>query len=478
MIPLTTGEIAAIVGGQIHRAEPDALVTGPATVDSRAVEPGGLFVGVAGDRVDGSDFASAAIDGGAALALTARAVDAPCVVVDDPVHALGMLATAIVRRLRETRLIAITGSQGKTSTKDLVHQILQRHGETVATQGNLNNEIGVPLTVTRADERTRFLVVEMGARHIGNIAYLCGIAPPDVGVVTNVGVAHIGEFGSKEAIAQAKGELVEALPADGSAVLNADDEFVTAMRVRTEATVGTFGEAPDADVRLTDLRGTADGEPEFALVHADERADVHLRMLGMHQAVNAAAAASVALSVGIPLAAAADALNAATTASEARLERHELDNGVVLINDAYNANPDSMRAALTTLRTVAESGGGRSIAVLGEMRELGSTAAEEHRRLGRFASECAIDELVLVGAGAAAIADGWQGGPVHRADDADEAVRVVEDLARSRDVVLVKASLTIGLQRVARDLRERARHTSPGPTTSGPNVADERTSSR
>ena len=478
MIPLRTAEIADIVGGSLHRVEPDVFVTGAATVDSRSIQRGGLFVGVVGERVDGNDFAAAAVDAGAAVALTSREVDAPSIIVDDPVQALGLIAAEVVRRLPETTVVALTGSQGKTSTKDFVRQILEQHGTTVATEGNLNNEIGVPITVTQADERTRYLVVEMGARHIGNIAYLCGIAPPAIGLVVNVGVAHIGEFGSKERIARAKGELVEALPAAGHAVLNADDPLVSAMRERTEATVRTFGESASADVRLSDVRTTADGEPEFVLEHGAERDRVRLRMLGMHQAMNAAAAAAVALTVGVSFADVVGGLNAATTASSARLERHELANGVVLINDAYNANPDSMRSALTTLQTVAASRGGRAIAVLGEMRELGSSADDEHRLLGAYAAEAGIDELVLVGDGAGSIADGWTGAPVRRTDDVDQAVQAVEDLVGPGDVVLVKASLTIGLQRVARELLDRARHTAPGPTTSGRPGVDERTSSR
>ncbi len=477
MIPLTAGEIAGLVDGRLHRVAADVVVSGPATIDSRAVEPHGLFVGIAGERVDGNEFAAAAVEAGAALAITAREVDAPSIVVDDPIRALGSVAAEVARRLPAT-VIALTGSQGKTSTKDLIRQILERQGSTVATEGNLNNEIGVPITVTRADANTQYLVVEMGARHIGNIAYLCRIAPPDVGCVVNVGVAHIGEFGSKEGIAQAKGELVEALAPDGYAVLNADDALVAAMQGRTSATVRTFGGVGGADVLVSDVHPTAEGEPAFRLHYDGEHADVRLRMLGLHQAMNAAAAAAVALTVGAPFADVTEALNTATVASAARLERHELADGVVLINDAYNANPDSMRSAIATLRTVADSRGGRAVAVLGEMRELGASAYDEHRGLGEYASETGIDEIVLVGTGATPVAEGWRGPPARQVADADEAVRVVEDLVRPYDVVLVKASLTIGLQRVARELVDRARHTAPGPVEAEPPGADERTSSR
>ncbi|HLR85219.1 MAG TPA: cyanophycin synthetase, partial [Nocardioidaceae bacterium] len=247
---------------------------------------------------------------------------------------------------------------------------------------------------------------------------------------------------------------------------------------RTGATVCTFGDEAEADVRVSDVRSSAEGEPVFELHHRDERATVRLRMLGMHQAMNAAAATAMALTLGVSFADVVDALNAATPASAARLERHELADGVALINDAYNANPDSMRSALTTVRTLADSRGGRAIAVLGEMRELGSSAYDEHRDLGAYAREIGVDELVLVGTGAEPIADGWSGAPVRRVPDAGEAVNAVEGLLRRNDVVLVKASLTIGLQRVARDLVDRARHTAPGPAVNGPTGADERTSSR
>ncbi|MGH3424759.1 MAG: UDP-N-acetylmuramoyl-tripeptide--D-alanyl-D-alanine ligase, partial [Nocardioidaceae bacterium] len=318
MIALTLVEVAEITGGTVLHAPPTATVTAPPTVDSRAVEPGALFVAIDGERVDGHDFASRAVTSGAVAALASRDVGVACVVVEDTVRALGQVAAAVTARLTGCTVVGITGSQGKTGTKDLLDQLLGRAGETVATRGNFNNEIGVPLTTLRATEATRFLVVEMGARRIGNIADLCRIARPTVGVVLNVGVSHLGEFGTRENIARAKGELAEAVPAEGTVVLNADDEAVAAMAGRTRARVVTFGADPGATVGVRDLRVDAAGEPRFTLEHAGERVSVHLTLLGEHQAYNAAAAAAVALSLGLPLGAVAEGLGAAETRSSWR----------------------------------------------------------------------------------------------------------------------------------------------------------------
>lgn len=241
MIALSLAEIAEIVGGQSHDIpDPAAIVSGPVVIDSREVAQGSLFAAFAGERVDGHDYAQRAVEAGAAAVLAARPVGVPAIVVDDVVAALGALARAVVGRLGTT-VVALTGSAGKTSTKDLIAQLLERKGPTVYPAGNLNNEIGLPLTALRATEDTRHLVLEMGARYIGDIRYLTGLVPPRVGLVLNVGTAHIGEFGGREQIAQAKGEMVESLPEDGVAVLNADDPLVRAMSSRTKARVVLFG---------------------------------------------------------------------------------------------------------------------------------------------------------------------------------------------------------------------------------------------
>jgi UDP-N-acetylmuramoyl-tripeptide--D-alanyl-D-alanine ligase len=261
MISMTLAEVAEAVAGTVVGADSGLAVTGSVEFDSRAVTPGGLFVAFAGEKVDGHDFAPAALAAGAVAVLGTRPVPGPTIVVDDPLLALGALARAVVDRLPELTIIAITGSSGKTSTKDLIAQLLRRLGPTVAPAGTFNNELGLPHTVLMADRQTRFLVVEMGARGAGHLRYLCRIAPPRVGVVINVGVAHIGEFGSVDAIAAAKGELVEAVAEDGVAVLNVDDERVRAMASRTPAAVVGVGEAPDASVRWTCPWTSAGGPP-------------------------------------------------------------------------------------------------------------------------------------------------------------------------------------------------------------------------
>jgi UDP-N-acetylmuramoyl-tripeptide--D-alanyl-D-alanine ligase len=454
MIPMRLSEIAAVVDGEVHGGEVE--VTGPAFVDSRLVEPGGLFVAVPGERVDGHDFAERAVAAGAAAVLGARPTGVPTVVVPDPVEALGRLARHVADRLDGVTLLALTGSQGKTGTKDLLAAVLATAGTTVATSGNFNNEIGVPLTVLRADAGTRYLIVEMGARGIGHIGYLCRIAPPSVAGVLNVGIAHLGEFGSRDGIARAKGEIVEALPDDGVAFLNADDPRVAAMADRTTARVLTFGAGPDADVRVEDLVLDDLGRSRFTLVHRDQREEVALHGLGAHQAMNAAAAAAAALGAGLALDDIATALSNSRAASHWRMELTERPDGVRVINDAYNANPDSMRAALETLAGIGRRTGARTLAVLGEMRELGDGAADEHRAIGRLVRELGIDELVVVGPEAAGIVEGaarregdpeW-GSPLH-AGDVHEAAAWLRKTVRAPDVVLIKASRGAELERVA-----------------------------
>jgi UDP-N-acetylmuramoyl-tripeptide--D-alanyl-D-alanine ligase len=468
MIALTLTEVAAITGGRLSEADGTEVVTGAPERDSRAVEPGGLFVAVVGERVDGHDFAAGAVAAGAVAALAQRPTGVPTVVVDDPVEALGLLARSVRERLSQCVVVGVTGSQGKTSTKDLLAQVLGAAGATISPAGSLNNEIGVPLTVLRADETTRHLVVEMGARGVGHIRALCEVALPTVGLVLNVGVAHLGEFGSRERIALAKGELVESLPADGLAVLNADDPLVAAMAQRTPARVHTYGRSPAADVRVVDLELDGQGRPRFGLVAGGQRAEVHLRVLGEHQALNAAATAAVALGLGLDLDGVAVSLSSAAATSAMRMEPHERADGVLVLNDAYNANPDSMRAALSTLRVIARERGARAVAVLGSMRELGADSAAEHRAVGTFAADTGVDRLVVVGADATGIHDGasaydsWTG-LSSTVPDTDGAMRVLASEIAPGDVVLVKASRAEGLERVADALLAHAGDTAGDP---------------
>lgn len=446
MIATTLAEIAAATGGRV--VGDDALaVEGPAVVDSRRVTPGSLFVAVPGEHVDGHDFVERALDAGAVGSLATREVAGPHVIVEEPVAALGSLAADRLGALREREdvdVVAITGSQGKTSVKDLLAHVLAAHAATVAPEGSFNNELGVPLTVLRADAATRHLVLEMGARGIGHIAHLCAIATPDVAVVLNVGSAHAGEFGGLERTAQAKGEIVEALGADGTAILNADDERVAAMASRTQGRVVTFGRA--GDVRLVgDVSLDESGHP-----HLDVEVDgsvhrVTVPQIGRHHAMNALAALAAATAVGVPAADAVAALATAGAGSPMRMERHEAPSGAVVLNDAYNANPESMAAAL---RALAELAPGRGIAVLGEMLELGDESEAAHEAVGRLAAELGVARVVAVGDGAAALARG--AGTIGSAvPDVDAAIEAVSASLGPGDVVLVKASRGVRLERVA-----------------------------
>lgn len=463
MLPLTLAEIAAATGGRVDPPEAaDVRVTAPASLDSRDVPAGGLFVAIAGERVDGHDYAAAAVAGGAAAVLGTREVGVPAVVVPDPGVALGRLARVVLDRLRaegELTVLAMTGSQGKTGVKDYLSQVLAAVGPTVATAGNFNNELGVPLTVLRADAGTRYLVVEMGARGIGHIAYLCTIAPPDVAAVLNVGTAHLGEFGSVDAIARGKGEIVEALSGSGVAVLNADDARVAAMVERTPARVLHFGEGAGPDgVAWRGLALDELGRPEVELGHGGTWLPLRLAASGAHQVANAAAAAALAIGAGVELEVVVAGLAASSPRSRWRMEVTERQDGLLVVNDAYNANPGSMAAALRTLVSIADRRSvGRSIAVLGEMLELGETSHDEHVALGRTAGELGVDLVVAVGApdgvgGWIADAARAAGAEAHLTPTRHEALAWLRHNVSARDVVLLKASRGGGLEVVAEGL--------------------------
>jgi UDP-N-acetylmuramoyl-tripeptide--D-alanyl-D-alanine ligase len=451
---MTLPEIAEVVGGSVHD-DTGVTVTAPAFLDSRVAELGGLFVAVAGESVDGHDYAAAAVGAGAAAVLASRPVGVPAVVVADPRDALARLAHHVVGRLPGTKVVALTGSQGKTSTKDLVARVLADAGRTVATIGSFNNELGFPLTVLRAAPGTEYLVLEMGARGIGHIRDLCEVAPPDVSLVLNVGKAHLGEFGSQQAIAQAKGEIVESLQEDGVAVLNADDPLVAAMASRTAATVLTYGTAEEADVHLGSVALDDLGRPHFELEADGSSAHVQLHLVGEHHAVNAAAAAAVGLALGLRLDAVAASLAGVASISPGRMEVHERADGVTVIDDAYNANPDSMRAGLKALAAIGRRRpGARTVAVLGEMRELGAASLEEHDAVGRLAVRLDIHQLLVVGEAArpihlgASLEGSWGEESVFVPDN-DAALDWLREHLAPGDVVLFKASNAARLSRVA-----------------------------
>ncbi|GAA4184932.1 UDP-N-acetylmuramoyl-tripeptide--D-alanyl-D-alanine ligase [Streptosporangium oxazolinicum] len=417
MIPLPLARIAEITSGALAgMADPRAVVRGPVVTDSRAVEPGSLFVAIKGERVDGHDFAAQAVAAGAVAVLASRPVDAPAVIVGDTVAAMTGLATAVCAALPATTVIGLTGSAGKTTTKDLLARLTARIGPTVATAGSFNNEIGHPLTVLKSGEDTRYLVLELGARNAGHIAHLTRVAPPRIGVVLNVGTAHLGVFGGKEEIARAKGELVEALPAEGVAVLNADDPLVAAMAGRTGARVTWYGRGEGAAVRAENVTVDERGRASFTLRTPSGAAPVGLRLYGEHAVENALAAAAAAYELGLPVATIAEELSEAEPRSRWRMEVTDRADGVTVINDAYNANPDSMRAAFGTLDALA--GDRRRFAVIAALRELGDESAALNEELGRLAGGAGLTGLFVVGpdadpvlAGAeAAVQAGREGG--------------------------------------------------------------------
>jgi UDP-N-acetylmuramoyl-tripeptide--D-alanyl-D-alanine ligase len=453
VIPLSVAQIAEATGARLASVpDPEVLVTGPVVIDSRDATPGSLFAALPGARTDGHEFAAQALAAGAVAVLASRPVGGPALIVPDVQAALAKLARAVIDRAPDLTVVGITGSAGKTTTKDLAAQLIETLGPTVAPRESFNNEIGHPLTVLKITDQTRYLISELAARGLGHITELCQIAPPRLGAVLCVGYAHAGEFGSLERIAQAKGELPAALPADGVAVLNADDHRVAAMAARTVARIVTFGRSPQADVRAELVAVDDLGRAGFTLVMESGSAPVQLQLHGEHHVSNALAAAALAAELGMPVADIAAGLSAAVARSRWRMEVAHRADGVTVINDAYNANPDSVRAAIAALATMAR--GGRGLAVLGHMTELGDAADQLHEEIGAAAARAGVAALIVVGEQAAPMLAGakavpsWQG-ELLAVPDAAAAVRAVSDRLRSGDVVLVKASHSIGLERVA-----------------------------
>jgi UDP-N-acetylmuramoyl-tripeptide--D-alanyl-D-alanine ligase len=453
VIPLSLAAIAEITGARPYLvADPAAAVADSVVIDSRDAGPGSLFAALAGQRVDGHDFAPAAVAAGAVAVLASRATSVPTLITGDVPAAMSRLASAVVDRLPGLTVAGITGSVGKTTTKDLAAQLIEQIGPTVAPHGSYNNEIGHPLTVLRATVATRYLVLELSARGAGHIARQCEIAPPSLGVVLCVGHAHAGEFGGLAEVAHAKGELPAALPAHGVALLNADDPLVLAMADRTAARVVTFGGAPQATVRAVDVRLDERGRPGFTLVMPEGSARVQMRLFGEHNVVNALAAAALARELGLRTSAVAEGLSAATARSKWRMEVTQRPDGVTVINDAYNANPEAMAAAIGALASMAR--GRRAFAVLGPMYELGSESQARHEEVGALAARAGVAGLIVVGEDAAPILAGAKSERSGRGEllglpDVGSAIEALGNLLEPGDVVLVKASRSAGLERVA-----------------------------
>ena len=453
MIALTVAEIAKIVDGT-PVGDVNALVTAEPFFDSRQPIKGGIFLALNGETVDGHSYVAEALEKGATTALTTRQVGASCIVVTDVLTAISKLGAEIRRRLPNMKVIGITGSQGKTTTKDIARHVLSLAGETIAPQQSFHNDLGVPLTLLRATEKTRFCILEMGARHQGDIARLVQMAQPDIGVVLVVGSAHIGEFGSRTAIAKTKSEIVSNLTKGATAILGTYDEFTPKMAAQTAAAVISFGEENSCDVRAADI-DVREGCAHFDLVTKAGREPVALRLIGRHQVPNALAAAAIATALEIPIDKIASGLSTAEIASKWRMEISEVGS-ILLINDSYNANPESMRAAIETLRYFAQERGGRAWAFIGKMHELGGDSNHAHQDITLFAEKMEIDHVIAVNTpeyGEIAHSQSH----VQHVRSFDEALAISKEITPG-DVILVKGSRAEGLEKLSDALRNSLLH--------------------
>jgi UDP-N-acetylmuramoyl-tripeptide--D-alanyl-D-alanine ligase len=444
VITLTAGEIGLLLGGEIY-CDKDLLVSKAPVFDSRKATPGCIFLALKGEVADGHDFAADAYRAGAMFSLTTRRIDGPCIVVKDVIEAVSILAAFVRKRLTNLKVIGITGSQGKTSTKDLLSHMLSNVGPTVAPKGSFNNDLGLPITLLECDEHTQFCILEMGARHKGDIARLCEIAQHDIGVVLTVGTAHLGEFGSVEGIAETKSEIIQTLRPDGIAILGTYDKYTPAMASLHSGRVINFGN--DCEVRAAEIE-IREGRPHFELVTPAGRDAVGMRIVGEHHIANALAAAAVGTALDLPIEVIASSLSTADNSSKWRMEIHDLF-GLLLINDAYNANPESMTAALRSLVLFAQERGGESWAFLGKMHELGESSAQRHAAIGTLAEEIGIDHLVAIGTPEYGASQGQM--IVHHYASIDECLSMTDHFSAG-DVVLVKASRSEGFEVLAEKL--------------------------
>lgn len=445
MIHLLAQELAKVVEGTFF-GDSKLEVSGEVVFDSRVATSGTIFAALVGELHDGHDFVADAFRNGSTLALVTRPVSGNYILVEDVVIALSKLAREVRARLKNLRVVGITGSQGKTTTKDMLQTILSSVGKSIAPTESYNNEIGVPITLLKCDESTNYCILEMGARHEGDIDRLTSIAAPNVGVVLRVGTAHLGEFGSREVIARTKGELIRGLKDESVAVLGTYDEFTPKMADSLKVTTLTFGEVSSAKIRAADIeiRG---GFPTFDLVTPEGRERVELQILGEHQISNALAAAAAAFALGVTTSEIATALSTHESASKWRMELLELD-GLTLINDSYNANPESMAAALKTLALLTQERGGSSWAFLGKMHELGAESKKMHQEIGHLLGQLGIDHLVSIADSGYATGAAGSATSIHPFDDAQSCEVMFQEL-QPGDVVLVKASRAEHLENIA-----------------------------
>jgi UDP-N-acetylmuramoyl-tripeptide--D-alanyl-D-alanine ligase len=470
MIALTLGEMASVMNGELFGISETEIFTGEVVTDSRAVKPGDLFVAIKGPTHDGHDYISQAKAQGAIAVVVAKPVSgAAHILVKDEssldeifsqptIWALAKLAKFVHSKLNNLITIAITGSSGKTTTKDIVSQLGPLLGECVFAKESANNEIGVPLTVLRCNEQTNVLILEMGARRVGNIKYLVDIAKPNQAIITHIGSAHIEVFGSLEKLRQTKSEIIASLLQDDYAILNADDPNTAIVRNLTNAKVFLFGLSDQADVYARDIKFDASGRPNFEMIFKGKSAKVDLQLLGIHNVSNALAAAAVFLIQGIDLNTIAQHLSKVQSVSKWRMQEIFAPQEVLIINDAYNANPESTKAALVGLTQIAQRR--RKIAILGEMKELGELSETAHQAIGKHAAQLGIDHLLVVGDEAKPAVQGanlvkdWKGKATFH-ENIPALMNYAKQLVASHDVVLVKASRSIGLEVVVDQLVEK-----------------------
>ncbi|MBI2842807.1 MAG: UDP-N-acetylmuramoyl-tripeptide--D-alanyl-D-alanine ligase [Armatimonadetes bacterium] len=452
MKPVKVRQVAAAVGGELAQGDGEVEVTGVST-DTRTIRPGDLFFALVGENGDGHEYAATAVEKGAAAAVVSRQVDTAgsLVRVSDALVALGDLA-AWYRRLFDVRVVAITGSVGKTTAKEMIAAVLGTTFRTLKNSGNFNNEIGVPLTILELNSEHEILIQEMAMRLPGEIARLAEIAGPDIAVITNIGVSHIERLGSRDAIAAAKAELLEALPFDGLAVLNADDPYLDFLSSRYSANRVTFG-ISGGDVRAEDISLDSQGRPSFTAVVGQTRFDVALPVSGEHNVANALAAVAVGLCFGLPVERIAEALSEVSL-PEKRVNIFEARGGWKVFDDTYNANPDSMASALRTLSVME---GRRKIAILGDMLELGDYAERAHREVGRIAAESGLFKLITVGELGLMIGEGARNGgftgEIEHYDSSEAAGVAIKGFVRFGDVILVKGSRGMKMEKVVEALK-------------------------
>ena len=445
MIPLTISQISKVISGKIV-GDGNKLITGAAFFDSREIVSNGIFLALKGEHVDGHDFAINALKGGAGVVICTQETGDTCIVVPDVVEAVTKLAAHVRQMIPGMKVVAITGSHGKTTTKDLSKHLLSMMGATVAPRSSFNNDLGVPITILECSTDTKFCILEMGARNLGDISKLERTFLPDIGVVLGVGSAHIGVFGSREIIATAKSEMVKNLESSKIAILGSYDDLTINMSNLTKAKVMTFGENSNSDVRATDVE-IREGFAHFDLVTSFGRESVALRQAGRHQVANALAAAAIATALNLPIDKISAGLSTAESSSKWRMELHEVA-GRLIINDSYNANPESMFAALDALRLFAQERGGRAWAFLGKMHELGEYSLAGHREVARKAIDLEIDHLVAVGTKDYQIESELGSTEILLVENIERA-REIATGSEAGDVILVKGSRAEGLEKLA-----------------------------